>query len=608
MVTAFRNIFSKEPFYLTVDEALDRIKTGKSKDAVEWLRNEINDEKKVNLKKNLPCILFSGKFTTREDKSLTEHSSFVILDFDHVDPVAMKAELVVKPFIYACWTSPGGEGVKALVKIAKPEFHRKHLKAIYGELPKADPANINEARVCFESFDQDIYINTKADVYTKVIENIIVKETTKVAETNKIFVLLQKWIINKGNSFQQGERNLFIYKLACACCRFGIDETECISLISNEYLAKDSDFGHTEGENAIKSAYKSNASNFGTAIFENEKAVEYKTKIEINPSVFDLNEKPKDVIYGLDVIEDALNIYDNGYTTAETTYIPALDEYFKWKRRELTILTGIGNYGKSSFMMHLHLIKSMKDGSKWAYFSPETNPAEEFYHDLTEQYFGCDCTPKNQARPSREEYQKGYNFVTEHFFYIYPKESAPTPDYIKERFLELIIKEKVDGVIVDPFNNLSNNYDNVKGREDKYLEAVLGDFLKFAQLNNVYFIVIAHPKSLVKSKDGSYPCPDIFDLSGGAMWNNKADNILVYHRPKHHLDPMDTTCEFHSKKIRRQKIVGKKGTLVFDFIRSNRRFYFNGFSPLEKQKEPSQTLNNYYEPTKEESIDTLFDS
>ena len=60
---------------------------------------------------------------------------------------------------------------------------------------------------------------------------------------------------------------------------------------------------------------------------------------------------------------------------------------------------------------------------------------------------------------------------------------------------------------------------------------------------------------MIKASDGNYPCPDVFDLTDGAMWNNKLDNILVYHRPFAQTDPSNPSCEFHSKKIRRQKIL-----------------------------------------------------
>ena len=62
MVTIFKNIFSKEPHYISVDDALKRISQGKSKDQVENIRSQIDKEKASKLKANLPSICFSGKF------------------------------------------------------------------------------------------------------------------------------------------------------------------------------------------------------------------------------------------------------------------------------------------------------------------------------------------------------------------------------------------------------------------------------------------------------------------------------------------------------------------------------------------------------------------
>jgi hypothetical protein len=87
---------------------------------------------------------------------------------------------------------------------------------------------------------------------------------------------------------------------------------------------------------------------------------------------------------------------------------------------------------------------------------------------------------------------------------------------------------------------------------------------------------------MVKNTTGNYPCPDVFDIADGALWNNKLDNILVYHRPFAQTEPSNPLCEFHSKKIRRQKIVGKKGFSVFEMLFKTRRFFFNGLDPLQK--------------------------
>jgi hypothetical protein len=124
---------------------------------------------------------------------------------------------------------------------------------------------------------------------------------------------------------------------------------------------------------------------------------------------------------------------------------------------------------------------------------------------------------------------------------------------------------------------MSNDYSKSGGRDDKYLETFLADCSRFAQLNNVYFIIVAHPKPMRKEQDGNYPCPDIYDIANGGMWNNKMDNILMYHRPEHQTAPDNNVCEFHAKKIRRQSVVGKKGISSFMLHQDRRRFLFEGY-------------------------------
>ena len=576
MVTIYRNIFSKdEPHYISVDIALDRIKTGKSQKLIEEVRNCIDKERANKIKLNLPSVCFSGVFKTRTDEGLEKHSGFLVLDFDEVEDLRdFQTDIISKDYVYACWISPRANGLKALVKIASDK-HREHFQALLEEFPTADKSGVNESRVCYESFDPDIYINTKCKPFTKTqkVEKIEVFEN---ADTTKTINNILTWLSNRGDAFVSGERNLFIFKFASACCRFGVYEEDTFNYCNNSFLANDNTFTRSECHRTIKSAYKSNKA--GTAVFENNKLVDKITRSEvvINSDVYNLEIKPKDVIYGEDVKTQALNLYDNGYESVQGVGNQTLDEHFKLKRGEVSLVTGIGNYGKSTFLKWYLLLHAVKHGRKFALFPPEDNPAEEFYFDLVEIYLGCNLTPYGNGRNSRREFEMAYDWISKHFFYIYPKDAAPTPDYIKERFLEMIIKEKVDGCIIDPFNQLTNDYGSVGGRDDKYLEAVLGDFDRFATLNQVFFLIVAHPKMMHKDGTGNYPCPDVFDLSGGAMWNNKMYNILVYHRPNHQQDPNSPQCEVHTKKKKRQKIVGKKGTIELEYIRNKRRFFILG--------------------------------
>jgi hypothetical protein len=584
MITIFKNIFSKEPNYISVEAALKRIQDGKSKKTVEEIRNTLDKEKANKIKLNLPSVCFSGKFgADRTDVQLVKHSGYIVLDFDNIFELREKqTEIISNPFIYACWVSPSGNGLKALVKIASGSKHREHFQALQEVFPEIDRSGINVSRVCYESYDTEIYINEKAEVFkkTKKIEKVISYE--KNEDEHKIFKNILTWLSNKNEAFVTGERNNFIFKLASACCRFGINETAANSMIHTEFITN-SEFTKSEADRAIRSAYKANTGNFGSASFDKEILVDKVSRKEVvvEKAVFDEGIKLKDVIYGIDVKQQALDIFENGYKEVNGINVQEIDDRFKPKKGEITVLTGIGNYGKSSFKKWYQAMRILLYGEKFATFSPEDNPPEEYYHDFVEILLGCDCTPSNPNRPSRQIYEYTYDWVCKHIFYVYPKDVSPTPQYIMEVFLQIIIKENVDGVDIDPFNQLANNYNNFAGR-DKYLEWVLSLFSRFAQINNVYFWIIAHPKLMVKNTTGNYPCPDVFDIADGALWNNKLDNILVYHRPFAQTEPSNPLCEFHSKKIRRQKIVGKKGFSVFEMLFKTRRFFFNGSDPLQK--------------------------
>lgn len=614
MITIFKNIFSKEPHYITVEEALNRIQTGKSKEIVSEIRNTLDKEKANKIKANLPSVCFSGQFgSDRKDEQLISHSGFIVLDFDDVSELREKqTEIISNKIVYACWISPSGKGLKALIKIADGSKHREHFQALQEVFPEIDRSGINPSRVCYESYDTEIYVNKNAEVFKKVkkTEKIVTYERTD--DEQKIFKNILTWLSNKNEAFVTGERNNFIFKLASACCRFGVNEFSANSMISNEFISN-SEFTKNEADRAVKSAYRINASRFSSASFDKEMLIDKVTRqeLQVDKAIFDEGIKLKDVIYGIDVKEQALSIYDSGYAQVDGIGVPDLDDKFKPKRGEITVLTGIGNYGKSSFKKWYQAMRILLYGEKFASFAPEDNPPEEYYHDYVEIILGCDCSPSNPNRPSRQVYESVYDLVCKHVFYVYPKDVSPTPQYVMEVFLELIIKENVDGVDIDPFNQMTNNYQNFAGR-DKYLEWVLTLFSRFAQINNVYFWIIAHPIKMQKGADGNYPCPDVFDLSDGAMWSNKMDNILVYHRPFAQTDPQNPTCEFHSKKIRRQKVVGKKGFIIFEMLFRTRRFFINGLDQLQKclndqnidfkQKAPTQqVLDEGWVPFKDEN-------
>jgi hypothetical protein len=616
-VTAFKDIYEKRNgHFIPIDVALNRIKNGKSKEKVIAIRSTADAAAVDHLKKSLPSICFSGTFTERFDNRIITHSGYICCDIDDIpadELLETKSKIAELSYVYAVWISPRGNGLKFLVKIANPEKHREHFAALTQYFEhiggKWDASSVNESRVCFESWDEDIIIKESVTAFKEVL---VTKQDVKreMVDGDDVFKRLLTWMSNKGRSFATGERNNFLFRLASACCRFGISEENCFYHFDNNFISGQSDFTKKECKIVISSAYRCNASQAGTASFDKDVLVTTKTlqEVEINvpEEIYDENIRPADVIFADDVQNGILSLYNNGYEQLEGIGVREIDTHYKMKRGELTLLSGIGNMGKSQINKWMLLMHAILYNRKFAIFAPEDNPAEEFYNDLIEIMLGADCV-YNPVFPTKERppislYMAVREFINEHFIFIHPEKSAPTPEYIRERFLELIIKKRVDGCIIDPWNQLTNNYELYGGRDDKYLEVQLAEFSRFAQQNEVYMIIVAHPKSMKKVGD-DYPCPDVFDLAGGAMWNNKCHNILIYHRPHNCSDVNSPVCEFHAKKIKKQKIVGKKGFSEFRFDFPTRRYLFeNNRDAMAEAVAARQPWAKWEKATKQEDV------
>jgi hypothetical protein len=56
---------------------------------------------------------------------------------------------------------------------------------------------------------------------------------------------------------------------------------------------------------------------------------------------------------------------------------------------------------------------------------------------------------------------------------------------------------------------------------------------------------------------------------------------IDYHRPRSITAPEDVTCTIYTKKIKRQKSVGRVGWMDCEYDRMKRRFMFDGTDPMD---------------------------
>tara|TARA_R110000868_G_scaffold36279_7_gene128949 strand:- start:2090 stop:3931 length:1842 start_codon:yes stop_codon:yes gene_type:complete len=275
---------------------------------------------------------------------------------------------------------------------------------------------------------------------------------------------------------------------------------------------------------------------------------------------------PLDGVYFLeDIFDGMLENFKKGIVLAPTTHFSEMDKYFRWKKGDITLCTGYGNHGKSFFMLQMMLIKSIHDGWKWAIFSPENFPANDFYDDLIEMYTG-----KWLGDMSEDEYINACLFIDYHFFYVYPDHEHDI-NSIHEKFRYLILKKGVDGVMVDPFNQLDSNQKAFQ-REDQYLSEVLKDIKRFALLNNVVYCIIAHPKNPNHSQNTPLPVVDMYDIAGGAMWGNKSDQIISYYRPNFHENKNSPEVKIFIQKLKRKRTGGQLGDFDLTLLWQRKRY------------------------------------
>lgn len=275
---------------------------------------------------------------------------------------------------------------------------------------------------------------------------------------------------------------------------------------------------------------------------------------------------PVDGVYYVDdIFESMIKNFRNGVELAPTTRFDEMDNYFRWKKGEQNLWTGYGNHGKTFFVLQLMLTKSIYDGWKWAVFCPENYPANDFYDDLIEMYSG-----KWLREMTEEEYIEACLFIDLHIFYVYP-DNEHDIQAIHEKFRHLVLKKGVDGVLVDPFNQLDSNQKAYQ-REDQYLSEVLKDTKRFALLNNVSYNIVAHPKNPNYNQDKSLPIVDMYDIAGGAMWGNKMDNILSYYRPNFHINKNSPEVTVYVQKVKRKRTGGQLGNFDLSLVWSRKRY------------------------------------
>lgn len=240
IITHFPHLFNntgKE--FIEAADALARIKNGTSKELIEKIRTIKNKDARNELKKKLPCFCFGGKFDARKKDHLIEKSGLIVLDFDSVTNLEeFKTTLSNDPYTFACFISPSGNGLKAIIKVDPNGNHEKQYDALKQKYPTADASGRDISRVCFSSYDPDLYSNIGSLVWYEEKVSPAPYIPQKVYNPNSEDETVRKLLKWWDNKFPpvEGSRNRHLFILGCSLLEFGIQDVYPILLNNSNGL------------------------------------------------------------------------------------------------------------------------------------------------------------------------------------------------------------------------------------------------------------------------------------------------------------------------------------------------------------------------------------
>jgi twinkle protein len=282
--------------------------------------------------------------------------------------------------------------------------------------------------------------------------------------------------------------------------------------------------------------------------------------------------------------DSMLENFRKGKEAGSKTYVRDLDQInsggiqnkmWSWKAGEFNLWTGYNNEGKSQFLIFLCVLKAINEGWKFAFFSPENYPPDEFFDDIIHTILGksTDRFYKN-FDVSEQEYLKAFDMVKDNFYFVYPeKNGIPdfTIDQIESVFEYLVWEKDVKAVVVDPYIKI--RHEMTAGEpEHLYASRFMMDRINFTRKNNVSYHLVMHQTTPRKEKDGNYPPPSLYQIKGGGTFADSTDNSISVWRPNRATDPNDTTVIIKTDKIKKQKLVGIPFEIEIDFNRKKNRY------------------------------------
>jgi len=344
----YKNYSTPSNVEISEKEIIEKIRSDFGiKGKVEKIRKEIlkNGKSDVSnkLKKELPAFIIAGSFSDggRSKNNLLSYYGWMIFDIDNIksDEEYQKIfnKLIKYPFVRTVFRSPSGNGMKIIVATDNKdsgkhtELYKKLMKHLESVLNVKFDSTCDVNRLCFYSYDPDIYYNENSEIFEFSIEP---KEEIVVNDNDVFSLKMDEMIIftNNRQKYKVGNRNNYLKLLSMNCSNHGIDESEFLEFSLQNYV--EDDFDEFEITKVIKETYKKYKSGFGSWGNRLNKILREKSGTQNKKNE---SEQPSDDI----VFEDDIfqQYYDDLSKTFPKKYTDFIRSLKSEREKDIVILT-----------------------------------------------------------------------------------------------------------------------------------------------------------------------------------------------------------------------------------------------------------------------------
>jgi len=267
--------------------------------------------------------------------------------------------------------------------------------------------------------------------------------------------------------------------------------------------------------------------------------------------------------------------------------IDQIDEYLRFKPTNFNVILGHANVGKTSVILYLMLMYTIKHGLKWVVYSSE-NEAHSILRKMVEY---MEQKPINKI--SEEAFNSRLKFIYDHFKII---DNEKMYTYVELLELCTAIKNAwhYDGLLIDPYNSLSKDQKILKGLGGhEYDYQATTEMRIFCKKHRVSIWLNTHANTTalrmvhrIDHQYGGHPIPPMAsDVEGGGKFVNRADDFIVIHRyTQHPTDFMITNI--HVRKVKEIETGGRPTPMEMPIkmrsIINNVGFSIDGMNLIQK--------------------------